>query len=56
MAQTWVSRWMFAVVNHVNLMLDKLDKLILDDIEKRHFGRNPILLMFIVQSIRVEVN
>ena len=61
MAMSLVSRWMFAVINHVNLILNKLWNfstfctlvLILDDRENTFWKEFHLVN---VQSIRVEVN
>ena len=61
MAQGLVSRWMFAVINHVNLMLNKLWNfsafwtlvLIIDDKENTFWKEFHLVN---TQSISVEVN
>ena len=58
MAQSLLIRWMFAVINHVNVMLNKLLYffallLIFDDREKTFWKEFHLVN---TQSIRVEVN
>ena len=56
MAQSLVIRWMFAVINHVNVMLNKLLfalLLIFDDRENTFWKEFHLVN---TQSIRVEVN